>query len=150
METLKGNGEDYIKSFFDAIPPETVEGMKLKDYIDVLQDPNSFAYKFNIVRLSIYAYGGYPPLLSIQNPADKNNCKIIIREDVYGNINDNDINSIMNSTIVLYTNFIFKGKNGNDENWPSIQCSVKFTEDYKIKPLKVKIDLKGNMQIDEV
>ena len=150
METLKGNGEDYIKSFFDAIPPETVEGMKLKDYIDVLQDPNSFAYKFNIVRLSIYAYGGYPPLLSIQNPADKNNCKIIIREDVYGNINDNDINSIMNSTIVLYTNFIFKGENGKDENWPYVQCSAKFDEDYKIKPLKVKIDLKGNMQIDEV
>lgn len=150
METLKGNGEDYIKSFFDAIPPETVEGMKLKDYIDVLQDPNSFAYKFNIVRLSIYAYGGYPPLLSIQNPVDKNNCEIIIREDVYGNINDNDINSIMNSTIVLYTNFIFKGKNGNNENWPSIQCSVKFSEGYGIKPLKVKINLEGNMQIYEV
>ena len=150
METLKGNGEDYIKSFFDAIPPETVEGMKLKDYIDVLQDPNSFAYKFNVVRLSIYAYGGYPPLLSIQNPTDKNNCKIIIKEDVYGNINDDDINNIMNSTIVLYNNFIFRGENGNDENWPSIQCSIKFTEDYKIKPLKVKIDLEGNMQIDKV
>ena len=55
-------------------------------------------------------------------------------------LNDNDINSIMNSTIVLYTNFIFKGKDGNDENWPSVQCSVKFSEDYRIKPLKVKID----------
>lgn len=67
METIKYDKNEYIKSFSDAIPSETVTGMKLKHFLDTLKDPRSYACKFNVPTLSIYDKNGVR-LMNVDNP----------------------------------------------------------------------------------